>query len=166
SFITYTNDFGGRGTFIARQLSGGSAIAGKTVTDRSQACPPNLACPPLVLAGPASGEVAARETPHLEFVATNNGVSAGTFRYELADGLGWTRSWSAPLSGVTPAIAAGQSFTLAVDAQVPNDCPAEPQVYRWKVSGTGAGCAAESSSVQLQCTGALAVGEDAIGFGL
>ena len=35
SFITYTNDAGGRGTYIARQVSGASAIAGKAVTDRS-----------------------------------------------------------------------------------------------------------------------------------
>src|SRR5204862_7388288 len=128
------------------------------------ACPTNLPCPPLALAGPTGGEVAARETPHLEFAVTNNGVSAGTFRYEFADGLGWTRSSSAPLSGVTPAIAAGQAFTLAAEAQVPNDCTAEPQVYRWTVSGTGAGCVAESSSVELKCTGTLGVGEDAVGF--
>jgi len=44
SFITYTDDGAEGGTYISRQLSGISAIAGKTVVDRSNSCPTNIPC--------------------------------------------------------------------------------------------------------------------------
>ncbi len=43
SFITYTDDDAGQATFIGRQLAGKSALAGKTVTDRTGVCPPAVA---------------------------------------------------------------------------------------------------------------------------
>jgi hypothetical protein len=166
SLIAYTDDGASGGTYIARQLSGSSAIAGKSVTDRSLTCPTNLPCPPVTLLCPADAELQAGELRHLEFEVINAGQAAGRFGYDLRDPLGWTTSSSAPLSGVTPAVAAGESFTLAVDAQAPASCPPGPQIYRWKTQGTGTACAVDSCRTTLTCTQAVAVGEDAGGFDL
>ena len=48
SFITYTDHGLAGGTYISRELAGASAIAGKTVTDRTSVCPIAVAgCVPL-----------------------------------------------------------------------------------------------------------------------
>ncbi|TMQ54198.1 MAG: hypothetical protein E6K73_00230 [Candidatus Eisenbacteria bacterium] len=44
SFITYTDDGAEGGTYISKQLSGVSAIAGTTIVDKSTTCPTNIAC--------------------------------------------------------------------------------------------------------------------------
>lgn len=47
SFITYTDDAAGQATYITRELAGKSAVAGKTVTDRTATCPVAVAgCTP------------------------------------------------------------------------------------------------------------------------
>jgi hypothetical protein len=58
SFITYTDDASGQATFISRQLAGKSALAGKTVTDRTGVCPPAVAScvPPPPPPPPANGD--------------------------------------------------------------------------------------------------------------
>src|SRR5262249_4121870 len=44
SFITYTDDGAEGGTYVSKQLSGISAIAGKTIVDKSNSCPTNIPC--------------------------------------------------------------------------------------------------------------------------
>src|SRR5262249_12974565 len=85
SVIAYADDGvdggGSDGTFVTRQLSGASAIAGRTVVDRSLTCPDNVVClPPTGTAAP-SAELAAGSTRRLEFAVTNAGASAGHFQY-------------------------------------------------------------------------------------
>src|SRR5207244_1903216 len=47
SFITWTDDASAQSTFISRELAGKSALAGKTVTDRTNVCPVAVAgCTP------------------------------------------------------------------------------------------------------------------------
>ncbi len=57
SFITYTDDAAGQATFISREIAGKSALAGKTVTDRTNVCPPAVATcvPPPPPPPPANG---------------------------------------------------------------------------------------------------------------
>ncbi|HEY2954132.1 MAG TPA: T9SS type A sorting domain-containing protein [Candidatus Eisenbacteria bacterium] len=168
SFITYTNDTGGRWTNITRQLSGGSAIAGKSMTDHSLACPSSAPCPAAATAVPEGGEMTELEVRQLEFTVTNAGLAAGHFRYELQDALGWTIASNGPFTGITPALGAGESFTLGVDARAPATCPSGPEVYRWIVAGSGATCAPETATVELTCTTTTAVEGPgaAAGFGL
>jgi hypothetical protein len=58
SFITYTDDAAGQATFISREIAGQSALAGKTVTDRTGVCPPAVAtcAPPPPPPPPAQGD--------------------------------------------------------------------------------------------------------------
>ena len=44
SFITYTDDGAEGGTYISKQLAGTSAIAGRTIVDKSLSCPTNVPC--------------------------------------------------------------------------------------------------------------------------
>jgi hypothetical protein len=111
----------------------------------------NASCGLFGLISPPDQTVAAADLKTLFFQISNSSGAAAQYQYGLNDSQGWTTGHSAPLTGTTPSIPAGQLFTLQVDATVPIDCTKGRDTYRWSAYPVGNAAAAETSFTHLSC---------------
>src|SRR5262249_23857225 len=132
-------------------VGGGELVFLDTTGDGVYTVAGNASCGLFALVCPGDRMVVGGSIATLFFQIPNSASSAQQFQYELSDSLGWIVGHSAPLSGQTPAIAAGGVFTLQVDAQVPPDCVHGRNTLRWSAAPLGNAAVAETCLTHLDC---------------
>ena len=132
-------------------VGGGELVTLDSTPNGTYTLAGNASCGLFGLVVPPDQTVAAGNQTTLFFQISNHSGAAAQYEYALNDSLGWTTAHSAPLTGTTPSIPNGQSFSLRVDATVPFDCVNGRDAFRWSANPAGNVDAVATGVTRLSC---------------